>query len=219
MRTGKRNKMPRNYFLINILFLVIIGLLSFTFYKTWTKPYDIPDRSTVTLKDAAKGPVPFQEEKIIESSFQAISEKDLFRPSRASAPETASSKPLSSRESPRLFGTMIMNNKNVAILEDPSTRTTKLYYVNDSISGFVITDIEKEKVTLTKGTDIVEIKLRDNKGFKSSGSTSARAKHRVKPRPRSKTSAQERKSRRTRRPVKQPSGHSTADFFRQNQNR
>ena len=48
--------------------------VSFTFYKTWTKPYDIPDRSTVKLKDVTKGPAPFQEEKIIESSFQAISE-------------------------------------------------------------------------------------------------------------------------------------------------
>jgi type II secretory pathway component PulC len=59
-----------------------------------------------------------------------------------------------------------MGEVKFAVLENPSTKTTKLYYVNDSIGGFTVSDIFEDKVVLNREGTKIEIKLRDKKDFK-----------------------------------------------------
>lgn len=160
--------MPRNYFLINLIFILIIGLLGVRFYKVWVQPLHIPVR-TVQSKDRIirksterrRGKIPS------EASYEIISQKNLFRPSRSPVPDDSSFTQVPSREKPKLFGTMIMDGENVAILEDPASKDTKLYYLNDSIGGFTVSEIHKDKVILKRGETTIEVKLREDKGIRA----------------------------------------------------
>ena len=39
--------MLRNYFLINLILLIIVGMLGLRLYKTWVKPLDIAAQKTL----------------------------------------------------------------------------------------------------------------------------------------------------------------------------
>ncbi len=146
----------------------IIGLLSFRLYKVWTNPLDIP-----TYKVQKKSLI--DEKSIIESkekiskkaAHEIIVKKDLFRPSRS--PVKIASKKFQSvfpKEKPQLFGTIIMNNQKLAIIEDRVTKKTGLYHVNDKVAGFIISDILMDKLILQKNGELIQIGLRDKKKFK-----------------------------------------------------
>lgn len=160
--------MPRSFFLINILLFIIIGLLGMKLYKTWSKPLEIPIKAAREKSAADTKAIVSHEEKIVkESAYDVIVQKDLFRPSRTPVKEeTSSSSVITQQERPQLFGTTIMGEVKTAILEDPSTKITKLYRVNDSIGGLTVSEILENRVILKKGESTVEIKLRDKKDFK-----------------------------------------------------
>ncbi len=160
--------MLRNYFLINLILLIIVGMLGFRFYKTWAKPVDIP---TQGVKQSAQKDKKAVEGKAVEEKKQAglnealynvIVQKDLFRFSR-SAPQVEDIPPQFFTNPPKLFGTIIMGDEKSALLEDPNTKTTRLYRVNDSFVGFTLSDIQENKVVLTRGDKTLEVKLREIK--------------------------------------------------------
>lgn len=157
--------MNRRFFLINLVLLVIIGFLCFRFYNVWAKPLDIPaqisqQESIMDMKSL------IDKKKSDKAAYYVIVRKDLFRPSRSASQLNKTSKLLSLKETPKLFGTIIMSNDKSAILEDPNTKTTKLYHINDSVAGFIVTDIQVDKVVLLRGTEKIEVYLRDAKKFK-----------------------------------------------------
>jgi hypothetical protein len=137
-------------------------------YNTWTKPLEIPVLASRKSPGAdSKGTMSRQEKIVNESAYNIIVQKDLFRPSRTPVKKDTSSPPvITSKEKPQLFGTTIMGELKSAILEDPTSKTTKLYHVNDSIGGFTISEIFENKVVLEKGGAKVVIKLREKKDFK-----------------------------------------------------
>lgn len=151
--------MPRRYFLINLAFLVIAIFLGFKLYKAFSKPLDIPVQASEKIQR------PKTEENINTgtelniSNYETIVQKDLFRPSRSAAPPEMSF-PL---EKPKLFGTIIMGSGKSAILEDPITKTKKQYNLNDSVSGFIISDIQEDRVVLLRGAEKIEVMLREVK--------------------------------------------------------
>jgi type II secretory pathway component PulC len=103
-----------------------------------------------------------------DSAFDNISKLDLFRPSR-SAPVISKVKkeekpPL--KDPPKLFGTVILGDNKTAILEDPDSKTTKVYRLDDSIAGYKISEILEDKIVLSRDGDKVEVRLRDDKGIK-----------------------------------------------------
>jgi type II secretory pathway component PulC len=161
--------MPRSLFLINIILFVIIGMLGFKLYKIWVKPTDLIKQTAVKPPSADKKAASVKRpKKPDEASYQIIVDKNLFRPSRSPVSETAEGPTtVPSKETPQLFGTTIMSGIKFAILEDPSTKSTKLYYVNDSIAGFIVSDIQQDKVILQKAGKTVEVKLRGEKKFKA----------------------------------------------------
>ncbi|HLA50105.1 MAG TPA: hypothetical protein VJ000_02810 [Thermodesulfovibrionia bacterium] len=160
--------MLRNYFLINLILLIIVGMLGLRLYKTWVKPLDIAAQKTLqeTQKDKNISEDKKTEEKkelsFNEKVYNVIVQNDLFRPSR-SAPQIEEIPLYFLDNPPKLYGTIIMGNDKSAILEDPKTKTTKLYRLNDLFGGFTISDIQDNKVVLLMGDESIEVKLREIK--------------------------------------------------------
>lgn len=160
----------KRYLLINLLLLIIAGILGFKFYRVLAYPLDISLEPEAKEKQA--------EEKVIrpagkvpdEETFQIIVLKDIFQPSRSPAMPKITKKvvPVQNlpRKPPRLFGTLIMNGEKAAIFEDPVTRVTKRYRINESIAGFTVKEIQKDRVMLSDNGRIIEVRLREKKGIK-----------------------------------------------------
>ena len=160
--------MLRNYFLINLILLIIVGMLGLRLYKTWVKPLDIAAQKTLqeTQKDKNISEDKKTEEKkelsFNEKVYNVIVQNDLFRPSR-SAPQVDEIPLQILANPPKLYGTIIMGNDKSAILEDQNTKTTRLYRLNDLFGGFTISDIQDNKVVLSMGDESIEVKLREIK--------------------------------------------------------
>jgi hypothetical protein len=124
-----------------------------------------------------------RERVLNEASYQIIVDKDLFRPSRTPIKGNGQiTAPLSPKERPKLFGTMIMDSRRFAILEDPSTKASKIYYLNDSFSGFTVSEILEDKVILKRGDESIEVKLREKKDVKLPKPPKKKPKKRISPR-------------------------------------
>lgn len=159
--------MLRNYFFINLLLAIIIGLLGFKLYKVSTYAVDRPSEPRVKEVQKRSKEPKSEEIRLTEKMFQVISEKDLFRPSR-SAPVGSDGKTqkATSKDPPKLFGTIILKDNKTAILEDPDTKKTKTYRIDDSIAGYVLSDILEDKVVLLNDGEKLEVRLREDKGIK-----------------------------------------------------
>jgi type II secretory pathway component PulC len=160
--------MLRNYFVINIVLIVIIAVLGLKLYKVIAYSIEIPAEAGVKHPREESVDIKRANNNLKGKSFQVISEMDLFRPSRTPVLSTDTSKPQTPKNPPKLFGTILLNNKKTAILEDPETKTTRNYHINDSVAGYVIADILEDKVVFFTDGDKVEVRLRDNKGVKPS---------------------------------------------------
>jgi len=100
------------------------------------------------------------------SSYDVIVSKNLFHPSRSMNKKPAeAAQPVSKNELPQLFGTIILKDKKLAILEDKSTKKSTLYKIDESVSGFVIAQILENKVVLQKDGELIEVNLREDKKF------------------------------------------------------
>ncbi len=158
--------MIRNYFLLNLLLILIIALLGVKIYKVWTMSLDFPNRAP--HKKSKKIEINIVKKKpLIEASYEVITTKNLFHPSRSAIKNTTQKhQPAFQKREFQLFGTTIIGNKKFALLEDLSTKKTRLYKVNDKISDFTIKEIFKEKVILQKDNESIELNLRAVKKFK-----------------------------------------------------
>jgi len=154
--------MIRNYFLINIILLVIVGYLGTKFYKVYSDTYEIPSATAIKQIQKKTHQAGGNETAPNAARFQVISDMDLFRPSRTPYKEDVKQQEVS-RTPPRLFGTIIRGNEKTAILEDPNTKLTRMYHPNESIAGYVISDIFEEKVVLSLNGEKTEVKLREEK--------------------------------------------------------
>ncbi len=187
--------MLRNYFFINMVLVIAIVSLGIKLYHVSASTVEIPVASDIedVKKDSIK--TKHKEAAFNESSIRIISEMDLFRPSRkppaAKAEKKAAETP--KKNIPRLFGTIILGDIKSAILEDPESKTTKSYKLNESVSGFTVAEILEDKVVLLNGSEKIEVRLRDEKGIKpkkrsikKSRSRSQSLKNKSRRKPRSK---------------------------------
>ncbi len=148
--------------------MIIVGMLGLRLYKTWVKPLDTAAQKTLQpiQKDKKISEHKKTEEKkelsFNETVYNVIVQNDLFRPSR-SAPQVEEISLQFFANPPKLYGTIIMGNDKSAILEDPNTKTTRLYSLNDLFGGFTISDIQDNKVVLSRGDKSIEVKLREIK--------------------------------------------------------
>ncbi|MEN8264574.1 MAG: hypothetical protein ABFR82_14050 [Nitrospirota bacterium] len=172
--------MLRNYFFINMCLVIVIGLLGFKLYHVSAYTVEIP--LAAEIKDVKKESIKTKQKEAAfnESSFQIISKMDLFRPSRKPPAVKAEKKVKATpkKNIPRLFGTIILGDIKSAILEDPESKTTKSYRLNESVAGFTVAEILEDKVVLLSGSEKVEVRLRDEKGIKPKKKSNYKSKSR-----------------------------------------
>lgn len=159
--------MFRNFFLINLVIIAVIAYLGVKVYRAWVKPVEIRVSAQKEDKpsDGKTGPS-IQLPVRGSAYYQDIVSKDLFRPTRTPGAKGPDRKQTFTKDKPKLFGTTIMNGQKFAILEDPATKSTKIFYLNDSFSGFTVVDIEQDKVVLESNGEKLTIRLREDKGIK-----------------------------------------------------
>jgi len=159
--------MLRNFFIVNLFLILIIGYLGVKIYKTTISPIALPEK--LILKKSQIQTDSGQEDRgVITKSYDILIKRDPFNPERKSPGRISSGdiKTPSASERPKLFGTILMGEIRKAILEDPVTKQRNIYGINDSIGGYVIVEIQKEKVLLSLNGQEIEVKLREDKGIK-----------------------------------------------------
>ncbi|MDH4028499.1 MAG: hypothetical protein OEU95_06695 [Nitrospirota bacterium] len=156
--------MLRNYFLINVLLIILAGFLGFKFYGVLKYSVEMPSGPVAAAVEKEAAPAA-ADEALNTAQFDVITNSDIFRPSRSAVlPESLMTEKPVPKDPPRVFGTVILENNKTAILEDPDTKTTKTYRVNDSVAGYVITDILEDRVVYSLNGEKVEVRLRESKG-------------------------------------------------------
>lgn len=193
--------MLRNYLPINLLLLIVIALLGLKLFAVASHTVAIPVALSKNQKERKVKPIRRPEKIDNEASYSVISKLDLFRPSRSVAgKKKVRVGKAAPKDHPKLFGTVILDGYKSAILEDPVTKSTKTYSVNDSIAGYLISDILEDKVVLTRGGEPYEVKLRENKGIITPPKRTA--VNRTRPKPSNVSKKKPKRPKRTTRPVR-----------------
>jgi hypothetical protein len=163
---------------LNILLFIIMVAAAccvlFPLMKTNAR-YSLPQAKLKPVEEAEKSPE--KSGNILPSDYTAIGELNLFHPERRVPVEKKV------EEIPRpeliLYGTMIQDNVQYAFIEDkknPKTtpgrgsRQTTIKK-GDVISGFVVSEIGTDRITLTKGDDKMTVLLTN--ADKRNGSTAS----------------------------------------------
>ena len=164
---------PLNLLLFIIVVIGVIGVL-FPLMKINTG-YSLPQLKPKTVDEAEKPQE--KSSNILLSDYTAIGEMNLFHPERRVSVEKKT------EEIPRpelmLYGTMVQDNVQYAFIEDkknPKTtpgRGTRQTTIKkgDVISGFVVSEIWADRITLTKGDEKMTVLLAG--ADKRSGSTAS----------------------------------------------
>ncbi len=187
--------MIRNYFLLNLLLMLVIGVLGFRLYNVLEYSPEMPVKADKKADRKDVAAAAGRDRVLNEKSFDAISKLDLFNPSRsASSAQEKKTEAPQLKNPPKLFGTIILKENKSAILEDPESKTTKMYRINDLIAGYRLSEIYENKIVLSRNGDTVEVRLRDDKGIKPAKRSTLRtpAKREVKSRT---SSARQRRTR------------------------
>lgn len=158
--------MFRNYFFINIILILIVSFLGLRFYKAIIYKKDNPVNITVKKAEPENIMAVVEDSGIDKGSLKVITEKDIFLPSRTSSLVGANSN-MPPKNPPILFGTIIVGVEKTALLKEDAGKAAKIYRIKDSISGYLIVDIQNDKVMLEAGGQTIEVKLRSKKSANS----------------------------------------------------
>jgi len=165
-----------NYVLINFSLAVIVVLLGVKLQHVLTTHIEIPAKPASQSQLRHERKIRRTADHTDSRSYDIVAAGNLFNPSRSAMEKPVQgSPPVSKKDLPQLFGTVIMGDERLAILEDRSARKTSLYKVNDSVSGFVLSRILEDRVILQRGDDSLEVKLRAEKKFRRPVMTQKRA--------------------------------------------
>ncbi|HCY19844.1 MAG TPA: hypothetical protein DHU69_08880 [Deltaproteobacteria bacterium] len=150
--------MKRRYLFISIVLAAIAIVLGVKLFEIW-----LSAPTETIYEDAATKPT----ERTIPigqipstSDYQAIIEKDIFRPSRTKpAPVLVEVKP-----TPRfnLYGVIMVGEKKRAILgSDEPQKKPQSFKIGDAvIEGYMVADILRDRVVLKRGAEQLEIALK-----------------------------------------------------------
>lgn len=158
-----------------MLLVLIIAFLGVRLYNVLTTHFEIPMEAAASSSRKIEYTTGKENGRTGSVPHDVIAAGNLFHPSRSMKKKPAvTSRPVADSELPQLFGTVIMNEKKFAILEDRSTKKSSLYKVNDAVSGFIIARILENKVILQKDGESIEVNLRADKKFTPPKRTQAR---------------------------------------------
>ena len=136
---------------INYFFCGVIILLLFFLFLNLKKNFsmEIATSQEVDLKKEEIKTIPFSKYKSI------LSQRKLFKKSEGSLEKSLSGTPLNLV----LLGIISASDNPQAMLKNSETGNTHNCYEGDSVSGFKIKEIQKNKVILESGERILELKL------------------------------------------------------------
>jgi type II secretory pathway component PulC len=159
--------MFRNFLVINLVLFIIACFLGAELYGTLIRRMEVPTEPPVAAEKKAAKDDEKKPQFTRPKSYDVIASANLFNPDRTSKKEeekVAATPP--PKNQPKLFGTIIIGEKKLAILEDPGTRERKTFGISESVGGYVVSGISEDKVVLSWSGEEVTIRLREDKGVK-----------------------------------------------------
>jgi biopolymer transport protein ExbD len=168
----------KNINILNLLLLAAVIILFFEFnYPLLNK------KIKVTLPKAKEVTIQSEEKVTPESSvsyvdFVSVAEKNLFHPERKIPAINKDEKVAIPKPDLVLYGTLITDNLSIAYIEDRKApystpgrgkRQTQLKK-GDSISGYILREIEPNRIVLVKGEEKLVVML-DDKEKRRGGET------------------------------------------------
>jgi len=105
------------------------------------------------------------------TDYSVIAEQNLFHPDRKIPVETAAEAPLPTPDFV-LYGTLLTEDMKVAYMEDKKSpqntpgrpNRQSVLHQGESLSGFVVKEIDKDSVTMVRGDETVVVNLEDPEG-------------------------------------------------------
>ena len=175
---GKVKYFFKNVTLLNILLLVeIIFMVTYTLlpFLNMNIQYTLPAQKNAIVTDEAN-----QAEFAPPSptDYMNIAEDNLFHPERRIPPEKKAETELPKPDF-ILYGTMVSDNLNVAYLEDlkaPHTtpgrgKRQTAVKKGDIFSGFILKEVEADKIVMVRGEDIMTVNVIDKRKTKMRASS------------------------------------------------
>ncbi|MEN6317521.1 MAG: hypothetical protein ABFD82_02030 [Syntrophaceae bacterium] len=110
------------------------------------------------------------------ADYAVISDQNLFHPERRIPPEKKEEKEIPKPEVV-LYGTMIMDGASIAYVEDAKVpystpgrgKRQRVLKKGDSLSGYILKEIEPNRIVLARGKDVIVANLHDG-GKRKTGS-------------------------------------------------
>ncbi len=183
-------QIPRS--LLKSVTLLNLGLLAIAAAGIACAVYPLMDISVNVTPPALTDPAAGQGEPTpgthapAYTDYALIADQNLFHPTRA----ITASGPALPRPEVILYGTLITDNMSIAYVEDrKSPRTTPgrgkrqiALKKGESLSGYVLTSVDRDRIELVKGGDKIVVHLSDQNKERSVESTRSASAPAVQPR-------------------------------------
>jgi|RhiMetdeSRZDD1v2_1073273.scaffolds.fasta_scaffold279087_2 hypothetical protein len=158
---------------LDVALLLTAGSLGMQLYRIWRETPAVAAAAQAApapaTADAATPPAGAKP-AASPTAFTVIAERNLFTPTRTELgpeppkPVTATAAPIPIRpaEKPRLYGVVMgADGGSRAYLWDPQTKKVFGYKVGDSIADSLVENINADRVTMRRGSEVFEVLLRD----------------------------------------------------------
>ena len=165
--------MPKRFYWINFLLILIVFFLSVKNYEEWTDSKPKGKEVAVSKQKAMTSPssAPTAEKKAVPSpaGFKLISEKNLFSPERKEfpIPMTAEGKSAPVRPNVTLYGVTIGTEFGSAVIANPGRklekgeRETMTVKVGDKVGDYTVAKILEDRITMGTNGDSFDVLLYD----------------------------------------------------------
>lgn len=162
--------LKNNFHVLNLLLFLLIVLLSALLLHAYHQNSEPQGRGARKHTQPAEQQAGAATTSPSPVDYAAISNQNLFHPERRIPPEKKEAKPLP-RPDVVLYGTIVSADLNLAYVEDKkapkSTPGRGVRQVvlkkGDGLSGFVLKEIEKDRIVLVRDGEIMTVYLSDSK--------------------------------------------------------
>ena len=165
--------MPKRFYWINFLLILIVFFLAVKNYAEWTdsKPREkeVAVAKQKTMTSPGSAPTAEKKGSLSSASFKVISEKNLFSPERKEfpVPMTAEGKSAPVRPNVTLYGVTIGREFQSAVIANPGRklekgeRETMTVKVGDKVGDYSVAKILEDRITMGSNGDSFDVLLYD----------------------------------------------------------
>lgn len=159
---------------VNVINIILALMLLFLIVTMGSSDEDIrikpPEVNKPVAQEAAPAAKTEENQNPFPTDYSVIAEQNLFHPDRKIPVETVAAAPLPVPDFV-LYGTLISDDLRVAYMEDKKSpqstpgrpnRQSPLHQ-GESLSGYIVKEIDKDKVTMVRGDESLVVNLEDAK--------------------------------------------------------